>query len=138
MIIRQVTAADTDAVAALWNAVGLGSTEDVNRREIAERLKVNDGLFRCVEVDGEIIAGVMGCYDNHRGWVKRMAVHPSRQGQGIGSQLIADLEATFVEAGITQLRMSVFADNETGGAFWEAKGYNELENIRYFTKSLKT
>ncbi len=137
MRFRRVRASDTDAVLALWDACGLSRGEAIDRREIAERLKEDDGLFRCVEADGSIVGTVMGCYDNHRGMVKRMAVEPSAQSKGIGTQLVADLEAAFLEAGITELRMAVWADNTRGGQFWEAQGYSELEDIRYFTKSLE-
>jgi len=78
----------------------------------------------------------MGCYDNHRGWVKRFAVHPELQRSGEGTRMLDELEGRFRVAGITKLRLSVWSGNETGGAFWESKGFEELTDIRYFVKEL--
>lgn len=135
---RSATTADVEEIIRLWGGVGLGGDEDdYNRNEALTRLAADDGFF----VVGEIASGVlgavaMGCYDNHRGWVKRVAVAPELQGGGVGRSLIAELERRFLAAGIDQLRLSVWADNTQGGAFWESLDYVELPDIRYFTKDL--
>jgi len=134
---RSATADDIDAVVALWATCGLGSGVDVDRREIIERLREDDGFFIVgLADDGSLKSTVMGCYDNHRGWIKRMAVDPAHRRSGEGRGLVAELERRFVAAGITKLRLSVYEQNETAGEFWEALGFSELEEIRYFTKTI--
>lgn len=136
MLIREATPDDVSAIVELWAQNGLGSDPEINRSEIATRLSVNDDYF-LVGVEGdEVIASAMGCYDGHRGHVKRVAITPGRHGQKLGQMMMAELEQRFVRSGVTHLRLQVWSDNERGGHFWEAAGWTELEEIRYFTKEL--
>lgn len=139
MEYRSCSHDDIDDLAELWSRCGLGGDAAVDRAEITERLREDDGFF-LVGVDnaGAMRASVMGCYDNHRGWVKRFAVDPSLQRTGVGSALLAELEARFVAADITKLRLAVWGDNDAGAAFWTASGFEELTAIRYFVKTLGT
>ena len=139
IVFRSATAHDVDAICDLWDAVQLGGGRSVDAGEIRERLLAADDLFVVGErtrVDG-LVAVAMGCYDNHRGWLKRVAIHPSEQGSGLGRQLIDELERRFLAAGITKLRLAVWDHNEAGVAFWSELGYTELVDIRYFTKDLQ-
>jgi len=139
MIYRAATPADVDAIVVMWAEAGLGGEVEVDRREAIERLREDDDLFIVgVDDDGAIRSSAMGCYDNHRGWVKRVVVDPELRRTGEGNRLITELERRFRDAGITKLRMAVWRQNETAGAFWAAQGYEELVDIRYFTKSLDT
>ena len=137
---RAATLDDISEIGRLWNIAGLGGADDYNEHEITVRLAEDDGLF-IVGFDrsepATLRAVAMGCNDNHRGWVKRVAVDPSLRGAGVGRELIAELERRFVDAGIEQLRLSVYDDNTTGLAFWEALDFVELPEIRYFTKDLR-
>jgi len=133
---RSVTSADVDGVLALWSAAGV-ETGAADRAEVIERLRGDDGFFIAgVDASGVVQATAMGCYDNHRGWVKRFAVAPELRRSGEGTRMLDELEGRFRAAGITKLRLSVWAGNETGGAFWESKGFEELTDIRYFVKEL--
>ena len=133
---RSAAAGDTDRIVELWDANGLSAGGAVDATEIAERLRYDDGFFVVAEVDGWVVACAMGCYDGHRGWMKRVAVDPERQGAGIGQGIVGEVERRFLTAGITQLRLSAWSANERGCAFWERGGWEELPEIRYFTKEL--
>ncbi len=133
---RTATITDVDAIVGLWSDAGV-SAGDADRVEIEERLHEDDGFFIVgVDRDDVVQATAMGCYDNHRGWVKRFAVSPRLRRSGEGSRMLGTLEGRFRAAGITKLRLSVWAGNETGGAFWESQGFEELTDIRYFVKEL--
>lgn len=109
----------------------------MDRAEITERLREDDGFFVVgLADDGSLRSSVMGCYDNHRGWIKRMVVDPALRRSGEGRQLVAELEQRFLAAGITKMRLAVIEENETAGHFWESLGYGEMKNIRYFTKTI--
>jgi ribosomal protein S18 acetylase RimI-like enzyme len=138
VVFRSATAADVDAICDLWEAAKLGGGQSADAREIEERLLSPDELFVVGErMEGSGLAAVaMGCYDNHRGWLKRVAVHPIEQGGGLGRRLIDELENRFRAAGITKLRLAVWDHNEVGVTFWRELGYTELPDIRYFTKDL--
>jgi len=136
VVYRKATAADTDAICGLWSAAGVGAGHGVDSAEIAERLKNDDGFFVVGEDEGRIIASAMGCYDDHRGWMKRVAIDPSQQGKGLGRDLVEEVERRFLDAGVTQLRLAVWDENGAALSFWRELDYVELPEIRYFSKEL--
>jgi ribosomal protein S18 acetylase RimI-like enzyme len=136
VVYRTATSDDTDAICGLWSAAGLGAGHGVDSAEIAERLKNDDGFFVVGEDEGRIIAGAMGCYDDHRGWMKRVAIDPSQQGKGVGRHLVEEVERRFLDAGVTQLRLAVWDENRAALSFWRELDYVEIPEIRYFSKEL--
>lgn len=137
MDVRSATAADVDDICALWAAAGLGGGAEVDQAEALERLREPDGFFVVGEEDGVIVAVAMGCYDNHRGWLKRVAMHPDHRGRGLGRQIVTSVEQRFQDAGVRHLRLAVFDGNDAGLSFWNEMAYEELPTIRYFTKDLR-
>ncbi len=90
MEIRPFTVADYDAARAVWDAVDhLGS---VPRWEVEAKLARDPELFLVATDGGAVIGTVMGSYDGRRGWIARLAVVPERQGEGIATALVAELE----------------------------------------------
>lgn len=134
---RTVTAADVDEVLALWRRGGVEHDPLVDRDEIVTKLDYDGDLFLLAERSGAVVASVMGTYDGHRGRVKRCVVDPGEQGSGLGRQIMAELEARFLARGITELRLEVWADNTGAQQFWSNMGWNHLEDIRYYTRSLR-
>lgn len=138
--VRTATEDDIGAIAALWSRLSLGGGDEVNRAEIAERLRHDDNTFVVAEVTDaaatQLVGTVMGCYDGHRGWIKRVAVDPEKQHAGIAQQMMGEVETRFRARGVTHLRLSAFADNGRALDFWDAQGWQHLSEIRYFTKSL--
>lgn len=146
VVFRSATLSDHAAIIKLWRLAGVASepndadgdhdNEGQDHQEITTRLARDAELFVLAEQDGELVASVMGCYDGHRGWIKRFAVHPSHQRTGLGRRLNAELEARFTAAGITELRLSAWRSNERALDFWNSMGFDEID-IAYFTKSLR-
>ncbi len=134
---RSATVSDTNAICDLWAAAGLGGGRDIDEAEIRERLKNDDGFFVVGEAThDQIVAVAMGCYDGHRGWMKRVGIHPSQRGRGIGRQLVEVVERRFLDAGVSKLRLAVWDENDAALSFWRELDYVELSEIRYFTKEL--
>ena len=137
MLYRSANLSDSDQLITLWEKAGVSYGKETDRREIEVRLESNDELFVVgIDDDGDIRCSVMGCFDNHRGWVKRFAVDPAIARTGEGKALFAELEQRFLAAGITKLRLAVWADNQAGGAFWEAQGFADFEGVRYMGKEI--
>lgn|GEM_PF-88278 len=141
LIFRTATADDVEAIVELWHLTGLGSEPSDDgvrhdRAEIETRLRRDQDLFVVAERAHALVASVMGCYDGHRGWVKRFAVHPDEQRNGVGRQLNAELERRFLVAGVTELRLSAWRSNERALDFWPSMGFGEVD-VAYFTKSLR-
>lgn len=133
---RSAVAADTRAICALWAAAGVGAGFEIDSHEIERRLKNDDGFFVVGEDEDRIVAVAMGCYDDHRGWMKRVATDPSQRGQGLGRDLVEEVERRFLDAGVTKLRLAVWDENGDALGFWRERDYVELPEIRYFSKEL--
>ena len=133
--VRPVTLDDVDRLLALWEAGGVGGSE-ADRAEIVAKLDHDPDLFLLMLDGDDAVASIMGTWDGHRGRIKRAVVDPTRQGQGLGRAIVEALEARFLERGITELRLEVWADNTGGLAFWEEMGWELLPDIRYFQRSI--
>lgn len=134
---RSAAVSDIAEICDLWAESDLGAGRDIDEDEIRERLKNDDGFFVVGEASGHgVIAVAMGCYDDHRGWMKRVAIHSSHRGQGHGRTLVEEVERRFLDAGVSKLRLAVWEDNDEALSFWMELGYEELPEIRYFVKEL--
>jgi len=71
---------------------------------------------------GVVIAG-----DADVAYVPELAVHPERQGEGLGSQLVSFLLSEFDGHG--ELRLTVRTVDERARAFYESHGFEPIERI---------
>lgn len=137
MNIRAATTHDVDDIVELWHKGGVDHDADQDRQEIVAKLDVDGDLFLVAHTDGGALVGsIMGTYDGHRGRIKRAVVDPDHRGAGLGRGLVTELEQRFLDRGITELRLEVWASNTGALAFWNEMGWEHLEDIRYFTRSL--
>lgn len=124
MTIREFTAADTDAVIALWEASGLVRPWNDPRKDIARKLAVADGLFLVAEEDGRVVGVVMAGYDGHRGWLNYLAVTPERRRGGTGRTLVAEAEQRLAARGCPKVNLQIRATNTAVAEFYERLGYS--------------
>ncbi len=124
MEIRAFVNADRERVVELWRQCDLVRPWNDPNRDIDRKVAVNDGLFLVGELDGTIVATAMAGYDGHRGWVNYLAVDPERQGNGLGAELMADIEARLVGLGCPKLNLQIRTDNEGAIAFYERIGFS--------------
>ena len=136
--IRPVTEADIQAVVDLWGEAGMTTYASADEivEEVTTKMARDPDLFLVGEVDGVVVATVMGTFDGHRGRIKRLAVGRDHRRVGMGGQLTAELERLFEARGITRIRLEVWAENVGGLAFWEHRGYTLEPDIRYFVHNL--
>ena len=138
--IRKVTAADYDALLALWNSTeqsrrALNPMDD-SREGIERYLKRNpDTCFAAVK-DGIIIGVILTGHDGRRAIIHHMCVHPDHRRKGIAGKLVSAAEEALKKEGINKIFGLVFKDNEPANAFWESQGYSLRTNLNYRNKSL--
>lgn len=121
MDIRPFTLDDYDGARRVWDAVPhIGR---VPRHEVEQKLARDPHLFLVAVDAGEVVGAVMGSSDGRRGWIMRLAVHPSRQGRGIARTLVTEVEQRLVRDGISRVNLLTYEDNEDGKRFWERAGY---------------
>ncbi|TNH07123.1 GNAT family N-acetyltransferase [Testudinibacter sp. TR-2022] len=134
--IRSMQADDYAQVAELWrNTPGMGmSAVDDNEQAIATFLAFNPALNFVAQSDGKIIGVIMCGYDGRRATIYHMAVAQNVQGKGIGTALLQHLEQQLAQQQISKARLLVFADNQSGNAFWAKQGWTWQTALNYYSK----
>jgi len=114
------------AVIALWQqAFGYEAEHNTPTLVIEKKLAVDDDLF-IVAIDGDDVIGtVIGGYDGHRGWIYSMAVEPDRRHEGIGSELLREVESRLVTLGCLKVNLQIMPGNEAVRRFYDSLGYTE-------------
>lgn len=125
MKIRSYKQQDLRAVVALWSECGLVAPQNDPVKDIARKLQLADELLLVGVMDGEIVATVMGGYEGHRGWINYLAVKPSRQGLGLGRQMMTAIEEKLLGLGCPKINLQVRSSNRDVIAFYQAIGFAE-------------
>ena len=126
-----------DRVYALWRQTeGIGVDDDADSRDgVSAYLSRNPGMS-FVALDGSSVVGAVLCgHDGRRGYLHHLAVHPGYRRHGVGGRLVDHCLASLKEAGIRRCNLLVFADNDTGLAFWERTGWSLRQNLRMMSRN---
>ena len=94
-------------------------------KDIARKLKVDPDLFLVGEVDNAIVASVMGGYEGHRGWINYLAVHPGHRCNGLGKEIMLEVEKRLIARGCPKINLQVRRSNTDVIAFYQAIGFKD-------------
>ncbi|KND36276.1 GNAT family N-acetyltransferase [Streptomyces acidiscabies] len=134
--IRAASPEDLDTVLAFWRTAAEGTSISDDRAGV-ERLVARDPeALILAESGGELVGTVIAGFDGWRCHLYRLAVHPGRRRQGIGSALLAAAEERFVRLGGRRGDAMVLTRNETAHHAWAAAGYSPEEKWRRWVKPL--
>jgi ribosomal protein S18 acetylase RimI-like enzyme len=134
--IRRFDARDTDAVIALWQQAfpeyrDATKPQRNPRLSIANKLATQPELFFVAVLGERVVGTVMGGYDGHRGWLYSLAVDESLRRHGIGSRLVAHVEAALTALGCPKLNLQVLSAKNDVRAFYDALGYRADEVVSF-------
>lgn len=104
--------------------------------EIAKKVRRDPDLFLVAECDDRIIGSVMGGYDGRRGLLYHLAVSSTYRSQGIGSQLMDEVESRLREKGCLKCYLLVTEDNSEVEPYYRKRGWQPMDTIHLFGKEL--
>ena len=138
MQIREMNAADYDAVYVLWLATpGMGlNTKDDSRDGIEKYLRRNPSTCFVAEENGDIIGVIIAGHDGRRGFIYHTAVIASERCRGIGSELTERALSALKAEGIAKVQLVCFVKNEAGNSFWEGLGFTTREDLILRNRSI--
>lgn len=114
-----------DDAIALWHACGLTRPWNDPAADLRRALD-GDTSEVLAAIDGTGLVGTaMVGDDGHRGWVYYVAVHPQRQGGGVGSMLMDAAENWLLERGCPKVMLMVRSSNAAVLDFYARRGYGD-------------
>lgn len=132
--VRELRAADGDALRQLWKAAGFRSAgdDDASLATFAER---NPGLLLVASAGDEVVASALGAWDGRRGWIYHVTTAAGHRRSGIASRLVAEVERRLLSLGCSRVNVVVRDEYEAAPEFWRAIGYKATQT-RHFGKDL--
>ncbi|WP_332899961.1 GNAT family N-acetyltransferase [Haladaptatus sp. CMSO5] len=98
-----------------------------NREKVRDAIVNPETIYVVAEAD-EVVGYASGgdASEVATGELYSIYVHPDWWGKGVGTQLLSTIEAALRERGLSKLRLEVFAENDVGRAFYEARGFERV------------
>jgi GNAT superfamily N-acetyltransferase len=129
MKFRTAAPHEAELILRFWQESGasMGATDHI---EHVRRVVSHPAAVMLLAVAGdEIIGTLLGAFDGWRGNLYRLVVHPTHRRQGIGRQLVREVEQVFAEWGVERITALVEVDRPWATAFWTAVGYPRDDHV---------
>jgi iron complex transport system substrate-binding protein len=127
--IRIFMERDSDAVIQLWQECQLTVPWNDPQKDIQRKLNKDSALFLIGEINGEVVASLMGGYDGHRGWINYLAVAPKHQKNGYAKKLIAYFEHQLAQQGCPKINLQIRDTNIEVQKFYQSLGYETEKSV---------
>jgi ribosomal protein S18 acetylase RimI-like enzyme len=135
-MIRSATPQDVAAVLSLWCAADVPLGVSDTPEGLAALLERDSRSLLLAESESAVVGSLIAGWDGWRGSFYRLAVHPSRRREGIGSALLREGESRLRERGALRLTAIVVEDEPLALEFWRAAGYEQQPNRVRFVRHL--
>ncbi|MEY3775809.1 MAG: acetyltransferase YpeA [Verrucomicrobiota bacterium] len=129
--LRPLTLTDYAVVHALWAATeGIGLNESDTPEAIALFLDRNPGLSLVALAPADVIVGTVLCgHDGRRGYLHHLVVTPAARGLGLARAMVNQCLASLRALGIPKCNLYLYANNESGRAFWLHEGWAVRDDL---------
>ena len=129
MQFRRAAPEDAEAIVHFWKTSGasMSVTDDV---EYVRRVTLHTAaVLLLAEIESTIVGSLLGTFDGWRGNMYRLVVHPTYRRQGIGRQLVRQVEQLFSEWGVRRTTVLVEVDRPGASEFWSSVGYPRDDHV---------
>lgn len=136
--IRAMQPEDYDKVYQLWLSIeGFGIRSIDDSREGMERfLKRNPELSVVAEQNGQIVGSIMVGHDGRTGCFYHVCVSKKYRQHGVGYKMVRYAVKALQSEGINNVTLIAFKKNQVGNEFWKRLGWNEREEVNYYSMLL--
>ncbi|KGJ72788.1 ATPase AAA [Cryobacterium roopkundense] len=125
---------DLDGILRLWEEIKASDTEPVYG--LSEVLASCQKDYAIVAVHGdEVVGAAVGRAAHAQGWIVFLATAQDWQSQGIGTAMLAALEARMAPHGMTKLS-ALMPESETRVDAFINRGFEVKKNLRYFERHI--
>jgi len=135
--LRSATAADVDAVLALWRAADAEPSHTDDAAGVLALLAHDpDALVVAEDDDGALVGTVIAGWDGWRGSVYRLVVAPAHRRRGLAAALVREAESRLAARGARRLAAIVVETDEQAVGFWDASGWTRQDARLRYVRSL--
>ena len=129
--IREARGEEADALLELWKATGSGPSVTDTPEHLRMLTQQSADLFLVAEMDGRVIGSILGGWDNWRGHIYRLAVHPDFRRRGLARALTKEIEQRLRARGARRVYALASTKQEMGVGFWESLPYERSKDLPY-------
>lgn len=129
--IRPFQTMDTESLVDIFSEA-FGDLRDESLDLIEFNSKTEGLQLWVAEMNSELVGTITSRKEGDRQWITALAVHPSREGQGIGTALLNWVKHIAFQGGEKMVMLEVEIENERALSLYKKAGFLKSMQIDYF------